>query len=80
MSTRRKLLWLAVASLLLVSCSGPGEGACAEDSPLASVLEGGARDESPLAGPGVLSPDTGQRLPLVVLHTNDNWGETEPCG
>jgi hypothetical protein len=19
-------------------------------------------------------------LPLVVLHTNDNWGETEPCG
>jgi ABC-type glycerol-3-phosphate transport system substrate-binding protein len=19
-------------------------------------------------------------LELVVLHTNDNWGETEPCG
>ena len=19
-------------------------------------------------------------LDLVVLHTNDNWGETEPCG
>jgi len=19
-------------------------------------------------------------LPLVVLHSNDNWGETEPCG
>jgi hypothetical protein len=19
-------------------------------------------------------------LPLVILHTNDNWGETEPCG
>lgn len=24
-----------------------------------------------------LAPNAGQ---LVLLHTNDNWGETEPCG
>jgi len=24
-------------------------------------------------------PTVGQVL-LVILHTNDNWGETEPCG
>lgn len=23
---------------------------------------------------------TRESIELVVLHTNDNWGETEPCG
>lgn len=23
---------------------------------------------------------TPEPIDLVVLHTNDNWGETEPCG
>ncbi len=23
---------------------------------------------------------TPSQIELVVLHTNDNWGETEPCG
>jgi hypothetical protein len=27
------------------------------------------------AGASSLEP-----IELVVLHTNDNWGETEPCG
>ena len=26
---------------------------------------------------GILTPAP---MELVVLHTNDNWGETEPCG
>ena len=34
------------------------------------------------ADPQVDSPMGLTRAPLdlVVLHTNDNWGETEPCG
>lgn len=45
---------------------------------------------SPLASPSpveVLPSPSASPLPvdmlpsqLVVLHTNDNWGETEPCG
>jgi len=31
---------------------------------------------SPIAMP---SPGVGP-VSLVILHTNDNWGETEPCG
>jgi hypothetical protein len=47
-----------------------------EISPLATA--GPALDlaSSPLATAGA-GPGT---LPIVVLHTNDNWGETEPCG
>jgi hypothetical protein len=33
--------------------------------------------ESPVDPTASLTP---ARLDLVVLHTNDNWGETEPCG
>jgi hypothetical protein len=30
---------------------------------------------SPMPSPTLSGPSR-----LVVLHTNDNWGETEPCG
>lgn len=45
--------------------------------PSASPAKAGVQD-SPLPLPSVTSPRDG--LELVVLHTNDNWGETEPCG
>jgi hypothetical protein len=35
-----------------------------------------------LSGPGlepVSGPSRGP-MELTVLHTNDNWGETDPCG
>jgi 2',3'-cyclic-nucleotide 2'-phosphodiesterase (5'-nucleotidase family) len=25
-------------------------------------------------------PPTPEPITLTVLHTNDNWGETKPCG
>jgi len=30
--------------------------------------------------PTPASTPTPAPIQLVVLHTNDNWGETEPCG
>ena len=62
----RALLGLAVllAGLLLTACSG---GAVGGDSLAAS--------------PATFTPkDRREPMQLVVLHTNDNWGETEPCG
>lgn len=34
----------------------------------------------PTAAPTLAQTPKASRLPLVVLHTNDNWGEVEPCG
>ena len=39
--------------------------------------------DAPLLPPANLAPEASPtHLPvrLMVLHTNDNWGETEPCG
>lgn len=33
---------------------------------------------SPTTRPG--EPEALEPIDLVVLHTNDNWGEVEPCG
>lgn len=66
MSSKRETLTIAVLMLgFLVAIHG-----CAP-VPIDS--------EEGLAG---YSTEDLTRLPLelVVLHTNDNWGETEPCG
>lgn len=45
---------------------------------VASVLVGGNAfgcAAAPETGAAVTEP-----LDIVLLHTNDNWGETEPCG
>jgi hypothetical protein len=34
----------------------------------------------PTSAPTVTPTPSLGSLELVVLHTNDNWGETEPCG
>ena len=46
--------------------------------PIATVSPAPATDAatSPLPTPGAAR----EALQLVVLHSNDNWGETEPCG
>lgn len=41
-------------------------------SPLPMVTETPALASIPVS--------TAEPLELIVLHTNDNWGETEPCG
>jgi hypothetical protein len=73
---------LLVLALALAAC---GEGALETDvqvSPLAldsPILP----DPSTLTVEPTLVPTPTPapvQIELVVLHTNDNWGETEPCG
>jgi hypothetical protein len=71
-------IWLLAVALFLVSCGTPSPetelqtSPLAQDSPLLSPL---ATPTDSLAPARVRTP-----LELTVLHTNDNWGETEPCG
>jgi outer membrane biosynthesis protein TonB len=48
-------------------------------SPLPTPALGGT-GPSPLPTPTPQSDASPSPIQLVVLHTNDNWGETEPCG
>jgi ABC-type glycerol-3-phosphate transport system substrate-binding protein len=65
MSVRASLgLAVLLAGLLLSACGG---GAPGGDSVSASLAESTPKDHR-------------ESMQLVVLHTNDNWGETEPCG
>ena len=65
MSKRESLrLTVLLAGLLLVGCDRAPSGI---GSQTVSLPE-------PTVHP------TPAPIDLVVLHTNDNWGETEPCG
>jgi hypothetical protein len=66
----RGALGLAVllAGLLLSSCGGR---ALVSDSPSVSLVD--STEES-------TPDDRRESMQLIILHTNDNWGETEPCG
>ena len=66
MLSKRETLAIAVllVSLLLAGCGRTPSNA---DSQTVFLSELAAE---PTPGP----------IDLVVLHTNDNWGETEPCG
>jgi hypothetical protein len=76
------LVFLLLLGLLLAGCQAPAPGSGESSSNLA---------QAPLLPPETLTPNATAvaksvaaptRLPaqLMVLHTNDNWGETEPCG
>ena len=81
MSTRgRRLMGLLMIALYLAGCGSPAAGAGAEDISPISGLADGSRNRSPLVTPSPVPPETAGSVELVVLHTNDNWGETEPCG
>jgi hypothetical protein len=79
---------LLALSLLAAACGTVTPEAGMQTSPLAaaSPLPGtaAAPTASPTAVPTATAIPTATPLPapawLVVLHTNDNWGETEPCG
>jgi len=45
---------------------------------LACLLLTGCAGE--LAGKGSGPGGAREPIELVILHTNDNWGESEPCG
>jgi hypothetical protein len=74
--TPRVLFLLALA---LTSCGSLVPAA----NPPVSTSEGSVQT-SPLAQLSPLPTPSNEpaqaSLELVVLHTNDNWGETEPCG
>jgi hypothetical protein len=84
---RLGIVCVLVLGLVVAACGRATEEADWQTSP----LEAGAQT-SPLQGPTsiptpistLISTATPQPTPipsrLVVLHTNDNWGETEPCG
>lgn len=60
-------------ALVLAACYAPS-GVDKPRSPLPTA--------SAEATTAILPSPSPTRAPvqLVVLHTNDNWGETEPCG
>jgi hypothetical protein len=55
-----------------------------QTSPLAEASPLPGPTSTPTPVPTQIPTATPQPTPvssrLVVLHTNDNWGETEPCG
>ena len=79
----RFLIWTTVLLLLLAGCgASPTPGGDPTVSPLATPV--GIQETSPLpteTATALPAPTaTPPALSLLVLHTNDNWGETEPCG
>ena len=88
MSSNRSKYWIAgllILGLILAGCETAAPGTSRPPSTLAqSVLQ------SPLASPTAVPASAPEPTPtpiptqspirLAVLHTNDNWGETEPCG
>lgn len=64
--SKRESLGIAVllVGLLLVGCGRAPSGIGSETMSL----------------PELTVHPTPAPIDLVVLHTNDNWGETEPCG
>jgi hypothetical protein len=60
------------STLAPATVAGDPVGTAALDGLQTSPLAAATATAVPAAGKAPLA--------LVVLHTNDNWGETEPCG
>lgn len=80
------LRWVTTG-LLLVGCTANATSPTQMVSPLATATTGA--NHLSILPTATLSPMSPTPLPsavapspsrLVVLHTNDNWGETDPCG
>ncbi len=75
MTRRRFTLWfmlLLALGIFVVSCGTvtPDTGLYSSLLPSKTALP--IRTLTPVRTP--------EPIQLVLLHTNDNWGETEPCG
>lgn len=80
-----------VAVLMLLSlvagCGGATPETDSQVSPPANAQTSPLVPTRALAPTAMLSPTPAPTAPpppapiqLTILHTNDNWGETEPCG
>jgi hypothetical protein len=88
------LICVTVLSVLITGCGTGTPGTGVQESPLvmdSSVpsatiaptqpsTASAAPTLPPTATPTSTASPSPAPLQLVVLHTNDNWGETEPCG
>jgi hypothetical protein len=63
---------LLALGMFVVSCATVTPDAGLQSSLLPAKTSLPTRTPSPVP--------TREPIQLVVLHTNDNWGETEPCG
>jgi len=82
MSIRRFASWfvaMLVVSLLLAGCGAASQVGVQTAAPAQKPVLSTAT-LTPLPTPVPTPTPTPAPLQLVVLHTNDNWGETEPCG
>lgn len=76
------MLGLVVGSCGTASNGDPQVSPLAQLSPLSTVASSPVPAATPtaVATPTLVPTPTPATSQLVVLHTNDNWGETEPCG
>lgn len=70
---RRQAALLLVAGLLLTGCV-PAPSAASGESPTPTTAS------APTALPSPTATEAPREVSLVILHTNDVQGETEPCG
>lgn len=89
MINARLTLWttiLMVLGLLVAGCgptpvpSGTVETGDSQTSPLSPASTLFVETKALTPTPVPVLTELPEPLQLVVLHTNDNWGETEPCG
>jgi hypothetical protein len=71
---------LLLAVLVLAGCGGGAIGIAQAPTVQDPVSPLPAPTALPQATPSALPTVTPRPISLIVLHTNDNWGETEPCG
>jgi hypothetical protein len=77
---------LVLLAVLLAACGSASPAADSQVSPLAQATDPGLSPVAPTATvtflPAPTPTPTATLAPaqLVIVHTNDNWGETEPCG
>jgi len=87
----RPLAWLVsllVLGLFVAGCGEPVVTGEPEPTRQTEAQLSPLVADSPVPTPTPLPSDTPTPTPrprpspgqLVLLHTNDNWGETEPCG
>ena len=79
---RFRLGLLLILGVGLASCGGvvPESGAQASEPGTSVSLPTVTLTPEPTATSTLTPSATPGIQDLLVLHTNDNWGETEPCG